>query len=354
MDRCKELYRGDGARAWFPEVFVCNIPGRTVCINVFQPLFIALDQLREYEICLLNRDQLTTKLLSTFRPDHLYISYGLEECYHKQEDSVKKRCKYDKREFEYDCIRSLVFEEGGNTCVVSLDMLEEVVNIPDTGTVEDSLVAVMALFLWQNSHAGLSSQIQALQQSHLELRRTAASAFTALLHPLVHTFRQVFPESDPLLYSMRKRCTPTQINKLKHGLASSNKQQVSTTSTSLMSFSTSYAFCKRYEAIGEECDICPTMLTVQVKNTEMPMFVPVFEYVREDFENERNKEYEMLLLPGAEMVFRNIKPVEILARPVASTADVDIVGMDVSNILTQQEIAISSRVATMVMTKMLS
>jgi hypothetical protein len=84
------------------------------------------------------------------------------------------------------------------------------------------------------------------------------------------------------------------------------------------------------------------------------MFVPVFEYVREDFENERNKEYAMLLLPGAEMVFRNIKPVEILARPVASTADVDIVGMDVSNILTQQEIAISSRVATMVMTKMLS
>jgi hypothetical protein len=373
MDICKALYRGDGARAWFPEVFVCNIPGRTISIKVFQPLFTALDQLRQYNMGRLLRSQLTTSFLSTVRPDHLYISNGLEKCYSMQIDAVKdKRVLRDHTdEFQYECIRSLVFEEDGNTCVVSLDMIEDVVNVPETGTVEDNLVAVMALFLWKNSYAGLSDRVQALQQSPLELHRQAASVFTTLLHPLVQTFRQIFPKrgredsegnggsagSGPLLYSTRKRCTSRQINKLKRGLASNNKQDVSVTSTSLMSLSTSYLFCKKYEKIesanglGDD-PICPMMLTIQVHDTELPMFIPVFDYVREDFETERNKEHEVLLFPGAKMVFHDIEPAEIEEITGATTAEVDIVGMDVSNIMTQQEIAISNRVVTMVMSNM--
>jgi len=351
MDKRKTLYRGDGARAWFPEVFVCDIPGRTIPIKVFKPLFIALDQLRQYKLDFLHRSQLTNSFLSKVRPDYLYIQFGLDQCWWKQTDAVKEKCKSDKEEFAYQCIRSLAFETDGNTCMVSLDMIEEVVNIPDTGLVEDNLVAVMALFLWKNSHAGLSDRVQALQQSPLEIHRKAASVFTTLLHPLVHTFREVFPEDDPLLFSTRKRCTPIQINKLKRDLASNNQRHVSATSTSLMSLSTSYAFCKKYESIdSDDPPRCPMMLTIQVIDVDMPMFVPVFEFVREDFETDRNKEHEVLLLPGAKMVFRNIQPAEIEFRG-ATTADVEIVGMDVSNILTQQEITISNRVVTMVMKK---
>jgi hypothetical protein len=351
MDECKAArYRGDGEIKWFPEVFVCNIPGRTIQIKVFQPLFIALDELRRYGVGYLNRSQLTEKFLRTVRPDYFYISFGLDKCWWKQTDTVKKKYNNDKYEFAYQCIRSLVFEEDGNTCVVSLDMIEEVVNLPETGSVffDDNLVAVMALYLWKNSHAGLSDRIQQLQQSPLELHRKAASVFTTMLHPLVHTFREVFPESDPLLYSTRKRCTHTQINKLKRDLASNDKQCVSATSTSLMSLSTSFAFCKHYESL--DCDDpprCPMMLTVKVQSTEVPMFIPVFDYVRED--TERNKEYEVLMLPGAKMVFSNIQPAEIEKRTGKTTADLEIIGMDASNILTQQEIAISNRVVTMVM-----
>ena len=353
MDKCKALYYGDGARAWFPEVFVCDIPGRTIPIKVFQPLFIALDQLRQYNLGSLHRSQLTDSFLSKVRPDYLYIKIGLDNCWSKQTDAVKEKCKSDKYEFAYQCIRSLVFEQDGNTCVVSLDMIEKVVNIPDTGSVKDNLVAVMALFLWKNSHAGLSECVQSLQQSPLEIHRKSAFVFTILLHPLVHTFREIFPESDPLLFSTRKRCTHTQINKLKRALASNDKQHVSATSTSLMSLSTSYAFCKKYENLeSEEDSRFPMMLTIKVHGTESPMFVPVFEYVREDFETERNKEHEVLLLPGAKMVFRNIQPAEIQVRTTSTTADVDIVGMDVTNIFTQQEIAISNRIVTMVMNKM--
>jgi hypothetical protein len=273
----------------------------------------------------------------------------------KETGGVRDKYKSDEADFLYYCIRSLVFEEGGNTCVVSLDMLEKVVHIPDTGTAEDNLSAVIALFMWKNSYANLSTRVQLLQQSPLELHRKAASAFTNLLHPLVHTFRQMFPESNPILYSTRKRCTYIQINKLKQDLASNNKQQVSTTSTSLMSLSTSYAFCKKYqtiEDIGYGVPRCPMMLTIQVQKTELPMFIPVVKYVREDFAREHNKEHEVLLLPGAKMVFHNIQPAEIEVRTRATTADVDIIDMDVSHILTQQHIAISNRIVTMVMKTM--
>ena len=354
MSKRKALYDEKRDDTWFTEFFGCKVPGRTIPIKVFQPLFIALDQVRQYPLGYLNRSQLTEAFLGTFRSDLVHIRNGMEKWFYNEETGgVRDKYKSDEDDFLYHCIRSLVFEEGGNTCVVSLDMLEKVVHIPDTGTVEDNLVAVMALFMWKNSHAGLSTRVQLLQQSPLELHRKAASVFTNLLHPLVHTFREVFPESNPVLYSTRKRCTYRQINKLKQELASNNKQQVSVTSTSLMSLSTSYAFCKRYQKIEDvEYGVprCPMMLTIQVQETELPMFVPVVKYVREDFEKEHNKEHEVLLFPGANMVFRNIQPAEIEVRTGATSADVEIVGMDVSNI--HQETAISNRVVTMIMKKM--
>ena len=352
------LYRGDGSREWFTEVFVCDIPGRvcdapgrTIPMKIFQPLFNAFDQLREWNIDALHRSRLTTSFIEKIRPDVLYINYGLEKCYQKQTDTVKEKCRFDISEFTYQCIRSIVFEESGNKCMASLDMLEEFVNLPDTGVVEENLVAVMALLLWKSSHAGLSDHIQGLQNSPHKEMREAASVFTNLLHPLVHTFREIFPESQPMLYSTRRRCTFKQINRLKHDLASSEKHEVSTRSTSLMSLSTSYAFCERW-AYREDMGYAdwPMILTIQIQNTELPMFVPVFEYVREDFEKEYIKEHEVLLLPGVQMIFRNIQPAEVPpTRKVPTTADVEIVGIDVSNILTQQEIAISDSIVSVVM-----
>ena len=319
------------------EIFRCKDNCVTkIPIQMFRPLFEAFD-----EMFFMTGDQrvfggIIFTFLRTIRTDFHRISRELGKDPMNAENTNGRSAG-----IQYDCIKRLVFSSDGVECYVELDRFKKFVNIPDDDVTADTVSALMALVLWKSA-GDLSRRVQRLQQSIHPRVRDTTSKFMDLLKPFARSATQMFQEHETPLYSIRKRCTATQITDLKQRLACN--EQVDTTSTSIICASTSLEFCKKYQSIDSGYKSYPLMLMFTVESRDIPIFVPLMYFVKDLGNDHTCREYEVLILPGAKMQFRNIRSTTT-ANVETMVVDVKIVGTDTTHRYTQPLIA--SRVPVM-------
>ena len=310
-------------------MFRCKDNGEQIPIYMFRPLFETFDEMFFFkpDACIMHgiifnflrvcmKD--LTRILDELGADGLHVG------------NPKRRSKNVK----YDNMRRLVFSDEGFQCYVELDRFKKFVNIPGDDVTANTVSALMAMFLWKNVN-NLSSWVQKSQQSmHPRVRKTM-SKFTALLKPFARSAEQIFQVHVPL-YSIRKRCTVGQITDLKQRMACN--KQVDITPTNIISASTSLEFCKKYQSVGPIHNTCPLLLTFTVESRDIPIFIPLMHFVKELGTDYSCHEYEVLILPGTQMQFRNIQSTTT-ANIETTTVDVTIIGTDINHIHTQPLIA---------------